>query len=91
MLEKQIEKALCDRIKKLGGLCEKFNSPSRRAVPDRLVTLPYVPMMLVELKATGKKPTKQQENDHFKRGCLGIFVIVIDCLELIDKYFPLPS
>ena len=40
MLEKQIEQALLRRVKELGGMCEKFTSPGRRAVPDRIVTLP---------------------------------------------------
>ena len=54
MLERDIEKALVKRIKALGGLCEKFVSPSNIGVPDRLVTLPGE-ILFVELKSSGKK------------------------------------
>ena len=40
MLEKDIEAAFVKRVKSLGGTAEKFTSPNRRSVPDRLVTLP---------------------------------------------------
>jgi len=43
MLEKDIERALVQRVKELGGMAEKFVSPTRRAVPDRIVTLPGPP------------------------------------------------
>jgi len=66
MLEKDIESALCRRVKSLGGLCEKFVSPGRRSV---------------ELKAPGKKPTPLQERDHEARRKLGCRVVVIDSME----------
>ena len=49
MLEKTIEAALVRRVAKLGGLCEKFVSPGRRSVPDRLVTLPGGRIVFVEV------------------------------------------
>ena len=33
MLERDVEKALCKRVKELGGKCEKFVSGNNRAVP----------------------------------------------------------
>lgn len=89
MLEKTIEKKLCQRIKALGGECEKFTSPGRRSVPDRLVTLPGGIIVFVELKAPGKKPTDNQSRDHERRRALGCTVLVIDSLEGIDDAFPL--
>lgn len=88
MLERDIEKALAKRIKALGGLCEKFVSPSNIGVPDRLVTLPGK-IVFVELKAQGKKPTAKQLKDHAKRRSYGGTVLVIDSLEGIDDAFPL--
>lgn len=88
MLERDIEKALVKRIKVLGGLCEKFVSPSNIGVPDRLVTLPGK-ILFVELKAPGKKPTEKQLRDHERRRALGFTVLVIDSLEGIDDAFPL--
>ena len=93
LTEKDIEMALCKRVKKLGGLCEKFSSPGRRSVPDRIVTLPVdyddycdYTIIFVELKAPGKKPTKAQLKDHERRRALGCEVRVIDSLEQVEEF-----
>lgn len=86
MLEKTIEQALVRRVKALGGLCEKFTSPSKRSVPDRLVTLPDGRIIFVELKAPNKKPTMKQQLDHDKRRALGCDVRVIDTLEGVARF-----
>jgi hypothetical protein len=39
MLESKVEKYLVKRIEAIGGTAEKFTSPNRRSVPDRLVLL----------------------------------------------------
>jgi len=76
--EKDIENALVRRVKTLGGTCEKFTSPGRRSVPDRIVTLPGGRVVFVELKAPGKKPTELQGRDHARRRALGCDVRIID-------------
>lgn len=81
MRESVIEKALVERVKALGGMCEKFTSPSRRGVPDRIVTLPGGKIVFVELKATGGKLSVLQQRDHARRRALGCSVLVIDSLE----------
>lgn len=81
MLESQIESALVRRVKTLGGTAEKFTSPGRRSVPDRLVTLPGNRLVFVECKAPGKQPTEKQQRDHERRRALGCDVRVIDSLE----------
>lgn len=86
MLERDIEKAFVARVKALGGMAEKFTSPSRRAVPDRIVTLPGGRVVFVELKARGKKPTALQLNDHARRKSLGCEVLVIDSLEGVNAF-----
>lgn len=86
MRESKIEAALVKRVKELGGKCEKFTSPARRAVPDRLVTLPGNIIIFVELKATGEKPTKLQAKDHREREALGCDVRVIDSLEAVNAF-----
>lgn len=88
MLERDIEQALCKRVKLIGGMCEKFTSPSRRAVPDRIITLPNGQIVFVECKRPGCKPTAQQELDHARRRAMGCRVIVIDSLEGIEDAFP---
>ena len=89
MLEKAIEQKLYKRIKAIGGECEKFTSPGRRSVPDRLVTLPGGRIVFVELKSCGKTPTENQLRDHARRRALGFTVLVIDSVEGIDDAFPL--
>lgn len=86
ILEKHIEAALVARVKALGGTAEKFTSPARRSVPDRLVTLPGGKIIFVEVKNVGKKPTLAQEADHARRRALGCDVRVIDSLEAANAF-----
>ena len=86
MLESDIESALVKRVKELKGLCEKFTSPGRRSVPDRLVTLPGNIVIFVELKTPGKRPTPLQLRDHKRRSALGCDVRVIDSLEQVEVF-----
>ena len=86
MLESDIEKALVKRVKSLGGKCEKFTSPGRRSVPDRIVTLPNNRIIFAELKAPGKKPTPKQSKDHEERRALGCDVRVIDSMEDVQCF-----
>ena len=87
MRESAVERALIRRVKELGGLCEKFTSPGRRSVPDRIVSLPGGRVVFVELKAPGKEPTEAQARDHKRRRALGFNVFVIDDVE-DAKQFP---
>ena len=81
MLEKDIENALVRRVKTLGGMCEKFTSPGRRSVPDRIITLPNGKIVFVEVKNVGKTPTALQLRDHERRRDLGCDVRVIDNMD----------
>jgi hypothetical protein len=87
MLERDIERALVNRVKSLDGLCDKFSSPGSRSVPDRIVTLPGNVIIFVELKAPGKRPTPLQLRDHQRRRALGCDVRVIDSLDQV-RVFP---
>ena len=86
MLEREIEAAFVAHVRKLGGMAEKFTSPGRRAVPDRLVTLPDGRIIFVELKREGQKPTAAQYRDHAKRKMLGCDVRVIDSMEGVRAF-----
>jgi len=86
MRESVIEKTLVERVKALGGMCEKFTSPSRRGVPDRLVMLPGGRVVFVELKAPGKSLSVLQQRDHARRRALGCTVFVIDSLESANAF-----
>lgn len=78
MLEKEIEKALVEEVKALGGFCVKLTSPSMDGLPDRMVFLSDGKFAFVELKAKGKKPRPLQlkRMADFKR--LGFRSFVID-------------
>lgn len=86
MLEKTIEQALVKRVKALGGLCEKFTSPAKRSVPDRLITLPGNIIIFVECKAPGKYATEKQHADHERRRMFGCDVRVIDSMEQVRRF-----
>ena len=98
ILEKTIEAYLVRQVAKIGGVAEKFTSPNRRSVPDRIVWFPmydqtgrqlsrdFGHVILVELKAPGKKPTEAQERDHKKRRAMGFRVEVIDTKEGVDEF-----
>jgi len=82
LLEKDIENAVCkyarDRYKMKA---EKFTSPGRRAVPDRLFSVKKKHGGMVffcEFKAPGKKATEKQLRDHEERRKMGFRVFVVD-------------
>lgn len=60
MLESQIEKRLVEGVKKLGGMCLKFVSPSTAGVPDRIVITADGRVIFVELKTEVGRLTKIQ-------------------------------
>ncbi len=61
MLEKNIERHLVDGVKKLGGLCLKFVSPSTPGVPDRIIITKNGKVIFVELKTEKGRLAKLQE------------------------------
>lgn len=96
--EKYIEKYLQSQVSHLGGIAIKYFSPFRTGYPDRLVMLPKGHTIWVELKSTGKKPTKLQLKRHEELRLLGQVVYVCDSKasvdELIEKWkeeFELPQ
>lgn len=100
LLEKDIENAVCkyarDRYKMKA---EKFTSPGRRAVPDRLFTVPCSRpggfLFYIEMKAPGKKPTEKQERDHEERRRMGNKVFVVDDIDrgkkIVDAMYAFAS
>lgn len=71
MLEKEIERRMCEMIRKRGGITYKFTSPGNVGVPDRLIITPTGVVWFVELKTeTGRlsKIQKWQIRELEKRG-----------------------
>src|SRR5689334_9336935 len=84
MLERDIEAYLVKRCKEIGALCDKFTSPQRRSVPDRLITFGGR-VLFVELKATGARPTPAQVRDHERRRAAGAEVVWLDSKAQADN------
>lgn len=74
VLEKTIESKLRDKIKAIGGLCLKWESPGFTGVPDRMILLPGCHIFFVETKAPGKRERKRQEYVHKQLRALGFTV-----------------
>ena len=85
-MEKKIELALLARVKTLNGTCEKFVSPGRRGVPDRIVTLPGGRIIFVELKSPTGRLSPSQIRDHERRLQMGCDVRVINKIEDINVF-----
>lgn len=81
MREKNIETRLVSEVKKRGGICPKWVSPSFDGVPDRLVFLPGRHFGMVEVKAPGEKPRALQVSRHKLLQRLGFKVYVLDAIE----------
>lgn len=87
MIEKTVEKELCDRIKnELGGWALKFISPGQNGVPDRIVLLPGGRVVFVETKAPGKKLRRLQDYVCGLITRLGFTVLRIDTKEKVDEF-----
>lgn len=81
MLEKQIEKKVCDYAKTKSVAVYKFTSPGRAAVPDRLLITSDGQCFFIEFKRAGQKPTAAQAREHDKLRGHKMNVFVIDNVE----------
>lgn len=87
--EDDIEDYFVDEITAHGGMTDKFTSPGKRGVPDRIVTWPaygFARIHFVELKTIGGKLDSAQERDHARRRKLGVQVFVIWTHNQVDAY-----
>lgn len=82
MLEKEIEKKVCDYAKTKNVLSYKFVSPSNRGVPDRLFVTENGIAFFIEFKAKGKKPTVLQESKMQTLRKNKALVFLVDDVEL---------
>lgn len=84
--EKAIEKRLAEGVKAKGGIALKYPSSYANGMPDRIILMPGGRISFVELKTTGKKPTKLQELQHSRLRSLGFQVVTIDTLVGVENY-----
>lgn len=84
--EYYIETYLKREVEALGGEVRKVRWVGRNNAPDRFVLLPTKNSIWVELKATGKKPTKAQLREHERMQRFGEKVLVIDSVNAVEDF-----
>ena len=83
--EKTLEARLVREIEARGGMALKYTSQFHRGIPDRICLLPGGLSIFVELKSTGKKPTKLQQHAIERITALGYFAAVVDSTESLER------
>lgn len=86
MAEREIEKKLVDGVRKLGGRAYKFVSPGNDGVPDRIVVLPGISPVFVELKTETGRLSSLQNVQIKKLKDLGQDVRVLYGLEDVKRF-----
>jgi hypothetical protein len=90
MLERDVEKKVCEYARNKGWLTYKFTSPARAAVPDRLFITVKGVVMFFEFKAPGKIPTPPQHREHERLRNHNVAVYVVDDvqkgIEIVNSY-----
>lgn len=84
--EKDIEQYLVREIKKLGGRAYKFTSPGNSGVPDRIVILPKISPIFVELKTDYGKLSRIQEVQINRLRDLGQDVQVLYGMDRVKRF-----
>lgn len=84
MIEAEVETHLCTEVRRVGGTVRKSKWVGVRGAPDRLVLLPGLGAVWVELKRPGAKPRPNQIREHNLLRWFGERVEVIDTLEGVD-------
>lgn len=83
--ENRMERYMLTRCREAGFMYLKFTSPSRGAVPDRVVITP-AGTFWVELKAPGGKPDKRQLETHARMRRHGAQVFVIASRAEVENF-----
>ena len=85
-MEKVVEERLRAEVKKMGGLCLKFESPGFNGVPDRIIIMPTGKVFFAELKDKGKRERPIQLYAQRKLREMGCIVFSsVDSLEAVDS------
>jgi len=86
MLESQIERYFCRKVRESGGLALKLSPAGTAGLPDRLVLLPGRRIAFVELKAPGKKPRPLQQKRINELQKLGFRAVCLDSYQKVDAF-----
>lgn len=82
--ERAIEDYLRKETVKRGGRAIKLTSSSLRALPDRLCLFPGGVICFVEVKAPGRKPSKNQELMIKMLNSMGFIALWLDSRPRVD-------
>ena len=85
--EKSIERYLVDCVKNLGGICLKYSNSNMVGYPDRVALLPNGKTAWIELKSTGRKPSKIQVLRFTQMASIGHPVFVLDSKTEVNNLF----
>ena len=83
--EKTLEARLVREIEARGGMALKYTSQFHRGIPDRICLLPGGLSIFVELKSTGKKPTKLQQHAMEQLDRMGHPNVVVDSTKKLEE------
>ena len=81
-----MEEKLRKKVEAAGGFCLKYPGNLFAGFPDRILLIPGGRVVLVELKAPGRKPSPIQRLVHRKLAAVGFPVLVIDTLEEVEAF-----
>ena len=84
--EKTLEARLVREIEARGGMALKYTSQYHRGIPDRIVLMPYGRIYFVELKSTGKTPTKLQVHAMRQLQERGFIAWVVDDTAKLEQF-----
>ena len=85
MLEKDLEKKIVIKAKKLGYIADKYASPSNRGVPDRIFISENGKLFFIEFKSKKGKLSKLQEKKILELRARKQSVFVVNDEELAMK------
>lgn len=84
VLERTIESYLRTAVADRGGRAIKLTSSSLRALPDRLCLFPGGVLVFVEVKAPGRKPSKNQQIMIKMLKSMGFIALWLDSRHAVD-------
>lgn len=84
--EKAVERKLVELVKINGGMCIKLLCDQLIGLPDRMCLFPGHRIVFVELKTTGRKPSRIQAYIHNKFKALGFEVEIIDTIKGVEQF-----
>jgi hypothetical protein len=87
MREKTIEQYFINQVEKHGGEADKFVSPGKRGMPDRIIFVDdNGTVAFAEIKKPGEEPTELQ---YYRLRCLrhkGLKAEYLDSHEAVDQF-----